>query len=229
MRSLLPAETRALLLSVGTHKGKRPLSPVEVARLLKRELDAGASPSEVAEAVQFDGTTMVGRFLRLLELSPEIQHLVDFGTDEDSLGFTAAFEMARLPPSDHGELATAILEHQLSSAEVRQIAQLRLRSKRPISECIQGVVRMRPQVVVRQVFIGAILDEATGQRLRALTQHDRNELLKDALATRSATLRIGTGRLGADRFTLVGGDELSAAMHGSLERDLNDELAKRIH
>lgn len=227
MRALSPAESRGLLLSVGTHKGRRPLSPVEVARLLKREFDAGASLAEIAEAVQFDGTTMIGRFLALLDLSPEIQHLVDFGSGVDSLGFTSAFEMSRVPKDDHQELATAILSNQLSSAEVRQVRQLRLRSKRPISECIDEVVRMRPQVHVRQVFIGAILDERTRLRLRAKSQLERNELLKGALADRFAALRIGSGRLGADRFTLVGGRELSEAMHGTLERDLNDEIATR--
>jgi hypothetical protein len=229
MRSLSPAETRALILSVGTHKGKRPLSPVEVARLIKRELDSGASPSEVAGAVQFDGTTMIGRFLRLLDLSSDIQHLVDFGSGDDSLGFTAAFEMARVPRLDHEEFSTAILEHQLSSAEVRQVAQLRLRSKRAIADCIHTVIGMRPHVEIRHVYIGAVLDDAIRKRLSSMTQLQRNELLRDLLAERFASLRIGTGRLGAERFTLVGGDELSQAMRGSLEQEVNAELVKRVH
>ena len=41
MRGLSPYEVRQLILSVGTRKSERPLSPVEVAKLMQKALEAG--------------------------------------------------------------------------------------------------------------------------------------------------------------------------------------------
>lgn len=229
MSPLSPTERRGLILSVGTHRGKRPLSPVEVAQLFQRMLDNGSTLSDIAELVQFDGTTMIGRFQRLLGLAPPIQHLVVFGTEDGALGFTSAFELARLPSADHQEVAMAVLEHGLSSAEVRQVVQLRLRSRRPVDDCISEVVGMRREVVTRHIFIGAVTDEGVRARLNGLTQAERNSAFGQLLGEHFASLRLGAGRLGVDRFTLVGGQELHSTAKEELERDINRQLAARIH
>ena len=87
-------EERDLILSVGTHRPGRMLTPVEVAELLQRALDAGASSESIAKRCLLEGTTTISRFLRLLDLEEASKHLVVFGSKKGSLGFTTAMEVA---------------------------------------------------------------------------------------------------------------------------------------
>src|SRR5688500_16600344 len=126
MLGLSANEYQQLIMSVGTHRGSRPLTPSQAAALFKKAADAGSTASVSAEATHLS-SSMVGRFLRLTDLAPDIQHLVDWGQSGSTLSFSSAFELSRLRPEDHQAVAIAVLEHGLSSAEVRQLVQLRLR------------------------------------------------------------------------------------------------------
>ncbi len=136
MLGLSPEQTKRLLLSVGSHRGTRPFSPVEVAETLKISIDAGSKLSELASALHLDGTSMVTRFLRLLDLSPQVRDWVDWGESGSTIGFTAASELSRLSDSgEQNQLGRAALENQLKSSEVREVVQIRRRSKRPLAAC----------------------------------------------------------------------------------------------
>ena len=62
MQGLEPEEVKSLLLSVGSHRKERRLSPLEVGVLLKRAVDAGASRQQLAAELQI-GPTQVTEFL----------------------------------------------------------------------------------------------------------------------------------------------------------------------
>ena len=80
MLSGVPPETkRDLLLTVGSHRDDRPLSPEEVARSFQAALDAGSTLADLAALVHFDGTSMVSRFLRLLRLPGDVLRVVGWG------------------------------------------------------------------------------------------------------------------------------------------------------
>lgn len=225
--ALTPDERKGLLLSVGTHRAKRPLTPVEVGELLGRAVRAGDTMADCAEAVHLDGTSQVGRFVALLKLPSEVRHLVDWGKSDETLAFTAAYEVARLSePHDQIRAAQAVLSHGLSTGEVRQVVQARKRSGKDIDACIASILGMRPTVDVHHVFLGKILDADLKRRLERLTQAERDALLKAALAKDFSAMKVG-GRLGADRFTLVGGAELGEAVKqkDELEARLNNVLA----
>jgi len=160
------------------------------------------------------------------------RHLIDWGKTEDaSLGFTAATELARLATSEDQEaVANAALKHKLSSAEVRQIVQLRMRSGRSIQECIANGLKMRPEIETRHVFVGAVLNEKVRAKLAATLQAARNAAMAQILAQKFPDLKA-TGRLAADRFTLVGRDELGARIRNGekLEAEINRELEGVLH
>ena len=221
-------EYKKLILSVGTHRGKRLISPVEAAVLFEKAQTAGASLADCAKAVQLEGPTWVGRFLNLLKLPEDVRHLVDWGGyGPGAVTFTSAADIARLEaPDDRRAAIQAALTHNLSSKEVRQLVQLRKRSDRTIAECIESVLRMRPQVDVRHVFIGSV-SEGLRDRLRGLGQYARDEIFAGVVKNVVGGLRV-SGRLGAERFTLVGGKEVStviAAKKDLLEREINEGLA----
>lgn len=191
----------------------------------------GASKKDCADAARFEGTTWVGRFLRLLELSPAIRHLIDWGqTGDAAIGFTAASEIARLTDRAETEtLARATLQNKLTAAEVRQIVQLRLRSKKDIDESIAAGLKMRPDVEIRHVFIGAVTNETVQKRLVEMLQSVRNKTFNEILAKKFSALKA-TGRLGTDRFTLVGRDELGVRVKkgAELEAEINSELETHL-
>lgn len=209
---LAPTEFQSLLVSVGSHLKQRPLTPIEVGELFARMMRNGATVHECAAAVHFDGPSMVRRFLSLLTLTPSIRHNVDWGTSGATIGFSAAVEIARLEPADQEILARAAMEHSFSSAELKQILQLRKRSGRDVQSCVEEVLGLRPSVERRHLFIGAITTPVLREELAHLHQRERDARLARALRgvlPRDAT--IGA-RLGADTFTIVTTDAGAAVL-----------------
>lgn len=227
---LTPKERQGLLLSVGTHRGKRPLSPVEVAGLFAKILAAGGSLSDCARAARLEGTTIVARFLRLLKLPDSVRHLVDWGSSPGTIGFSAGSELARLEDAaEEEEVVRGVLTNRLSGSEVRQVIQLRKRSKRPVQDCLNEVVGMRPRIDKRYVYVGAVTDAALKGALASMTQRERDEFLAEAIKGVLDAKTLAVTRLGPDRFTLVGGAPFGEAMNqkkDSLEREINDALLR---
>ena len=232
MLGLSPQQTKNLLLSVGSHRGTRPFSPLEVAETLKVSIDAGAKLSDLASALHLDGTSMVTRFLRLLELSPQVRDWVDWGESGSTIGFTAASELPRLADSEEqNQLGRAALENQLKSSEVKEIVQLRRRSTRLVGECIDEIIRMRPHVEKLHLFIGAIISPQMRAFLRGRTQNERDELLRSGIAERYPSMRNFSSRLGVERFTISGGEAVSSILRGTtedFESAINSVLGRKI-
>jgi hypothetical protein len=229
VKGLSQEEHQRLLLSVGTHRGQRPLSPIEVASLFAKVLAAGGSLSDCASAASLEGTTQVSRFLRLLKLPGAVWHLVGWGSVAGTVGFSSGAEIARLENNAEEEaLVNGVLINRLSGSEVRQVVQLRKRSKRTLEECLSEVVGMRPRVEKRYVYVGAITNDALKKSLAALTQAQRDQLLGKAVGAVLGAKGLALTRLGTDRFTLVGSAEFGEAMtrqKDSLEQEINTALA----
>ena len=211
LAGLSPLELGRLRMSVGygTHKRGRPLSPVEVGSLLRKALDEGVSLGDCADAIQLEGTGHIGRFLRILELPDDLQHLIDWGSGKDFIGFTAAVELARADKADQHVVADAILSDGLNSKEVRDVIQLLTRSGNPVARCVKDVLGMRQRIEKRYVFLGSVGDEMQAA-LGGLSQVARDDILEGAMA--SLGLRGAKGRLGAMFFTLVGDEAFRASM-----------------
>lgn len=224
---LSPLELGRLRLSVGygTHKKGRPLSPVEVGLLFRRLRDSGLSLEQCAKTARLDGTG-IGRFLRVVELPQNIQHLVDWGSTNGTIGFSCAVELARFRSAeDQNAVADSILENGLDSKEVRQVAQLRIRSQRPVEKCICEVLGMRPTVERRYIFIGSIVDGDVEKKLGELTQRERDSVLMTGIDL--LDLRAASGRLGRRFFTLTGGERFNSSMKTIGKDDIETRL--RVH
>src|SRR5687768_14717497 len=92
-------EQRQLIVSVGTHRGTRALSPIEVANLFERARRRGVPIQECASATGMQAT-QVSRFLALLKLPEDLQHIVAWGRGAEGIAFSAAFEITRLNSED---------------------------------------------------------------------------------------------------------------------------------
>lgn len=227
MRGLSTEEYKALLRSVGTHRGDRPLSPLEVACLLKKSMAAGSTRQECAKDLQL-GSTQVATFLKLLDLAPEIQHLADWrGSTSASISFSALAELARLCRPDQIEAANGILLHRLTWKEVVQLVQLADRSAKPMSQCIDQVLKLRPQVEIRHLFIGAITSGGAKRHVESLSQRKRDQLFAHALEELLGAKDIVSGRLGTNNFTILSDQDLPKLLNlnpDELEEALNEVL-----
>ena len=174
---------------------------------------------DIAEALHLEDATMIGRFKRLLRLSPSIRHLVTWGQSSSSISLTVASELARLNSAEaQQQIVGAALESGLKSSEVRQIVQILQRSQQSPSEAIQSVVKLRPQVTRRHVVVGAVLSPSVRSVLASMSQSARDGFLAKAVQKCQPSLLPFNGRLATERFTLVGDEEFAAALR-SLPED----------
>ncbi len=222
---------RDLILSIGTHHRKRPLTPVEVAEGIDAAKKSGMSLKEIGDMVLLHDSSMLGRFTSLLNLKPEIKSLVDWGQSGATISFSSATEISNLALSDQEAIASAVLEYRLTKNDVIQISQINKRSGRDINDCIKEVLSMRPQIVRKHVFIGAITEESLLERLAESKQADRDEMLKRVIESRFRFETGWSGRLGKKEFSLVGDEELSGQLkrlEPSFEHVINHWLMEEM-
>ena len=214
VQELSPESQRDLILSLGTHRSRRRLSPVEVARLIDEVYRRGASFQEIAQLVNFGSTSTLREIHRLLALSPDIQHLVGWGKPTPStLPMKSAQQIARLSPwSDQLAATEATLLHKLTSEETRQLVEMKIRSLEPIDDCIHAVLRLRPTVERRHLFLGAVTSGRVCQHLETLTQIERDEIFEAAINQCFGKWPHWSGKLGSSRFAITGGPDLAGAI-----------------
>ncbi len=211
----------------GTHKKGRPLSPVEVGLYLHRARDAGVSLDECATEIQLDGTGHIGRFLRILTLPDDLQHLINWGSGKDFISFSSAVELVKLENADDQRVvAESIMENNLKKTEVSQIVQLRNRSGRSIFDCVSDVLGMRTIIEKRYVFIGSLKDKNSQDALIEMTQTQRDLILDSAL--QRLGFREVSGRLGKQFFTLVGGENFNKSMRSIGKQNIEQRLRSYI-
>src|SRR4051812_19259230 len=118
LAGLTESEYTDLMMSVGTHRRDRRLVPIRVAELLRQALEH-SDLQKITDELQLADTTIPNRFLSLLNLAPEVQGLVSWGTGKGTLSFSVASEIARFQdPVGRSRLVQASLEHQLTRQEV---------------------------------------------------------------------------------------------------------------
>lgn len=223
-------EMRDLIVSVGTHRAERRLSPVEVAELLEKACQAGASRNECAEAVGV-GTTQIGTFLQLLELPEKVRHLADWGsTGERGIAFSALAKLSRLDQSEQGKAAEAVLRDNLSWQEVVELVQLSDRTGDSLERCVEKVIDRRTEVETRHVFLGAITEPLLKTKIRKLRQPRRDSLFAEILEQIVKSNRLQASRLGRSHFSIVTSDQLveNDSQAEELEQAINAALASKL-
>ena len=209
----------------GTHKRGRPLSPVDVGMGLRKAISHGASLAECAEVIPLHETG-IARFLRILQLPADLQHLVDWGSGRNFIAFSSAVEMVKLANvEDQHAVANEVLAKGLSSKEVRQVAQLRRRSGQSIEACVEEVLGMRPKIEKKYVFLGSVSPEDV-DALGRLTQPVRDAILSAGME--ALGILNATGRLGARFFTLVGDERFNASMRAIGKENIEARVRSHI-
>ncbi|MCZ0943122.1 MAG: hypothetical protein OXJ53_08705 [Gammaproteobacteria bacterium] len=118
----------------------------------------------------------------------------------------------------------------MDSKETRQVVQLLERSGRPVKDVLQEVLGMRPVVERRHVFIGSVSERSLSKALQDTSQRERDAMLQKVID--GLGLEGASGRLGTNRFTLVGdesfGSSISKIGKERLEGLLCEAIAKEL-
>jgi len=228
LADLSALELGHLRMSVGygTHKNGRPLSPVEVGKLIRRVKNSGVSTQDCANAIRLDSSG-ISRFLRILKLPEEIQYLVSWGAQRGTLGFSVANQLVRFDDAeDQKAVLQSILSEGLNSKEIGQVAQIKKRSGKDINECLEEILNMRPVIEKRHVFIGTIDDQDIQSILADLTQLERNSILHNGIRT----LNLGnvSASLGKKVITVVGSESLEKAIQKIGPENLEERIISQI-
>jgi hypothetical protein len=232
LQGLTPDESKALIMSVGTHHGQRSLSPVEVAKLFKKALTYGASREQCALFVHLRGPDMVSRFLRLLDLNPFVQHSTSWRQTGPTISFTSAWKLSVLASTEQEDACLQVMVNQMTTKEVEQVVQLLQRSRRSFGECVAEVVRMRPSIIKVHVILGAITDTDVKGWLEAQSQSQRDIHFAQVLGHKYPGAKKCLGRLGTDRFTIVTNDQgyslVNPNRDGSFETVITGALKEKM-
>ena len=229
----LPVEVqRNLVLSVGTHRGERPLSPIEAGIAIDLEIRHGTSPAELARDLLLKDTTMLPKFRRLLQLPAEVRHLVDWGGSPATISMSSAAEISRLADSDDQQLlADAVLTNRLTKVEVQQVVELSLKQIAVLPEAIQRILSARPKTVHQHIFVGAVNQPRISESISTMTQQQRDGILANVLKRIVPKEISAKGRLGASRFDIVGSEDLAIYFGGvpqGFEQLINHEIALEL-
>ena len=166
--SLSSDERRDLILSVGTHKRKRRLSPIQIAQLVDRLCKIqGISLERIAIELSLKNSSSLRKFISLLSLPLELQPLIIWGASPGYLSFSVASEISKIRENDKILiLSKDAIENQRTSEEVRAIIQCNKRKGGSISQCIQQIEAIQGKVIQHYVFLGQIL---------SMTNQDRSD------------------------------------------------------
>ena len=108
--------------------------------------------------------------------------------------------------------AEATLLHQLTSEEARQLVESKIRSQEPIDDCIDAVLRLRPTIERKYLFLGAVTSSRVCRHLESLTQVERDEVFKASVNHHFGRWPQWSGKLGVSKFSLFGGAELAESI-----------------
>ena len=150
--------------------------------------------------------------------------MVDWGASNVTVGFSSAVEIARLPDAEQVPAALSAIANHLTRTEAKELVQLRLRSGRPLDDCVREVVDMRPRVERINVFLCKLTEAAVSEQLSAIGQDQRDEMLTTILRRECPGLdsRLDV-RLGEESF-IIAGDDAAAEVLRTRFADLELEL-----
>lgn len=225
MNLLTPDERRDLLLSVGTHKKSRRLSPVQVAHLITR-LQKSMSLEQIAGELGLQETSTLQKFPSLLRLPVEIHPLIIFGGMPGYLSFSVAYQIARLDnPKDIDILVKDVCENQRTKEEARAIIQLYKRSGKDLVACIDEIDKTRTHVIRQYLYVGTLPKLTEPTRPKELTDKLRLALSKLVGSKNVLSVAVNEGRFS---FMLTESAAHDPAIVSYLKPNMIEEFASKI-
>lgn len=218
-----------LVLSVNVHRKNRRLSPVDVARLIKKA-NVKSDESTVAEALGFQDLTTFRRIKRLNLVPEDLAELVVWGRGEErgSLSMSAASELLRLPQDQYKPAFKAAVEYRLSKEEARQVIQIGKRTGKPINECVEQALSTRVRIERSELIIGSLLTESARSVLEQLGPKVLARKVKRKLAAKFPTVICQSLRFKGCKMSILFKEEDAVEFRKYLERKSVEQCITEI-
>ena len=191
LAALTPVERQDLIMSIGVHVKTRRAKPMRLAQLIDKALTTDTL-EQIADDVNLRGTTMLRKLRSLKNLPPEVQNLINWGTNDVGISFSVAAEIARLESgSARHQLARVAIEHHLSKSEVQAVVQRASREGCRLEQAADEILKLRPKVEQNFLYLGLLegnVPEDTARR------NIRRNLAKLVGAENVLAIRCGDGR-----------------------------------
>lgn len=197
-------EFSELILSVGTGRSKRHLQPIQVAEYIKRAISAGAlygantfpyTQKSLAEKLGLRGTSMVNRFLSLLEIPEEFQAIVSWGAGKGGLShltFSIAAAVAGVTKEQQKQLLQEVLKYKLTKDEtVAAVQTLKRNPGMTVQKATETIIATRPEIIRQEIIVGEFSKDS------AMLGPNLTPELKDTALRRAIRSIVGQEQMAA--------------------------------
>ena len=183
---LTKQQTTDLKFSVNPITGvPRPLSPIEVMKLIQILVDQKMSKKDISKALDTELSNVSNYFDRMKKLIPEVQELVGWlQTDKKQLklGYSSVWHYSRLGEEGQKWIYKKHLENNCTRDEIRDTAQLLNRGFGTIEECFQEILDRRPKKIFQTLITGKIMNEDLIIKLNNISQSNRDQIFEKLIS-----------------------------------------------
>jgi len=183
---LTKQQTTDLKFSVNPITGvPRPLSPIEVMKLIQILVDQKMSKKDISEALDTELSNVSNYFDRMKKLIPEVQELVGWlQTDKKQLklGYSSVWHYSRLGEEGQKWIYKKHLENNCTRDEIRDTAQLLNRGFGTLEECFQEILDRRPKKIFQTLITGKIMNEDLIIKLNNISQSNRDQIFEKLIS-----------------------------------------------
>ena len=183
---LTEQQTTDLKFSVNPITGvPRPLSPIEVMKLIQILVDQKMSKKDISEALDTELSNINNYFDRMKKLIPEVQELVGWlQTDKKQLklGYSSVWHYSRLGEEGQKWIYKKHLENNCTRDEIRDTAQLLNRGFGTLEECFAEILDRRPNKIVQTLITGKIMNENLIIKLNNISQSNRDQIFEKVIS-----------------------------------------------
>ena len=161
----------------------RPLSPIEVMKLIQILVDQKMSKKDISEALDTELSNINNYFDRMKKLIPEVQELVGWlQTDKKQLklGYSP-FGITQDWEKKVKWIYKKHLENNCTRDEIRDTALLN-RGFGTLEECFTEILDRRPNKIVQTLITGKIMNEDLIIKLKHISQSNRDQIFEKVIS-----------------------------------------------
>jgi hypothetical protein len=228
MYGLCREDWQSLVLSVKVHRKSRRLSPLQAAELMREAL-LSTDEKSLAGSLQFRGTTMLRRILRLSELPSDVAALVDWGRRQGGVSMSTASELMRLGnPKDISVAFRAAATHGLTRSEASEVVQISRRSELSVEQALSRALATRLVVQRSELVLGSLLGTNAMNSARALGNEQATRLLRRELAAVYPAVTCASVRVNGNRFSILLSEQDAAALRCAIGTSSIEEAVSKL-
>jgi hypothetical protein len=231
IKGLTEEEDIRLKVTLGRQRKNRFFEPIETSHKLKQAISHGETKESISKKVKVS-VDMINKILRLNSIKDNeiISSIIWQSPSPKQISMSTASELARLENiSDQRKVFKAILEHNFTKSDVKELVTLFRRADISIEECISQIKEAKLKTIHTNIMVGRICSEYLLDKIKDIKPLERNQILKQILEEKSIPFK-GV-KLEKERFLIIGDEktyEKILLLGNDFEKIITGLLIKRF-